>query len=270
MPPWIIVCHKQTGKVVHVFSVPSSLRVLSVAHNFRFLCPETHKMPVRNRRQDGTCPSGGTFYKCAREVGGFSGCCLNDPCFPGGFCSEDKDRLPGRFSSTLTTLTSAATTTAKESGVMPPVSTLSLPTVVPSTAVAAGNSESPHSIPLPTTTERPKEIAANIPVHASPEALPIAAITGAAVGGLVLIILGVLLLLCLRRRKHKNIYEAPVYVSPFNTSSDMAQQSRTLAGNECHRIQQLDSGNNGLFAGRGTASLRHFAELPAEPILRRM
>jgi hypothetical protein len=47
-------------------------------------------------RRVGDCPVGGVFYTCSPEMGGFSGCCLEDPCRPGGVCPSDKDRTPGR------------------------------------------------------------------------------------------------------------------------------------------------------------------------------
>lgn len=53
-------------------------------------------MPFHEQRQNGECPLGGNFYVCSREMGGFSGCCMSDPCVPGGSCPKEKDRTPGR------------------------------------------------------------------------------------------------------------------------------------------------------------------------------
>jgi hypothetical protein len=48
------------------------------------------------QKQENTCPLAGTWYKCAVDFGGFSGCCTMDPCFPGGGCPKEKDFTPDR------------------------------------------------------------------------------------------------------------------------------------------------------------------------------
>jgi hypothetical protein len=142
--------------------------------------------------------------------------------------------------------------------------------MISNSVLSASSSESVRSSKLPATTGPHKESATNVPNHSSPKALPIAAIAGAAVGGLVLLVLGVLLLLYVRCRKYKNIYQAPIYISPFNASCDMAQESRISPRKDHDHIEQLDSRDTRLLAEGGTASLRYFAELPAEPIARRL
>lgn len=102
--------------------------------------------------------------------------------------------------------------------------------------------------------------------------LPLAAVIGAAVGAIVLFGLAIFLLICLRRRKHKSIYQAPIYVSPYNTGSDMSQMSASLyvtkARRSSHEIQTLDGRDiGGPRYNASDASLR-FAELPGEPVTR--
>jgi hypothetical protein len=59
-------------------------------------------MSLQLQRRVGDCPLGGVYYKCDANNGGFSGCCLDNPCFQSGFCPKDKDRTPdwGTLSST--------------------------------------------------------------------------------------------------------------------------------------------------------------------------
>ena len=99
-----------------------------------------------------------------------------------------------------------------------------------------------------------------------PNSLPAVAIVGIAVGGAVLIGLAVLLLICRRRRKQKNIYQAPIYVSPFNTSSDMSQKGDGIykanlwgPSFNTHDLKKQDSGTHG-----GVTSSPRLVELPGE------
>jgi hypothetical protein len=101
----------------------------------------------------------------------------------------------------------------------------------------------------------------------TPNSLPVVAIVGIAVGGAVLVGLAVLLLICRRHRKQKNIYQAPIYVSPFNTSSDMSQKGDGIykanlwgPSFNTHDLKKQDSGTH----GGATASSPRLVELPGE------
>jgi hypothetical protein len=58
--------------------------------------PSIIAMSFQLHRRVGDCPLGGNFYRCGSRMGGFVGCCLEDPCHPGGICPNEKDRTPSR------------------------------------------------------------------------------------------------------------------------------------------------------------------------------
>jgi hypothetical protein len=93
------------------------------------------------------------------------------------------------------------------------------------------------------------------------------------VGVLVPIALGIFLVLCCKRRKHKSIHQAPIYVSPYNNNndSDMSQKSRfSYKANfaSFDGVQQLDSREVGKPWRSRNASSQCCAELPAERVTR--
>jgi hypothetical protein len=236
------------------------------------------------RRQDGTCPLGGTWYKCAVDLGGFSGCCTMDPCLPGGGCPEEKDLTPGRSRFTLspdmaqleltqsidaptstkgsTTPTASSFQTSDVSFVKLPIPTTSSSQVPSSTIVSTTASVAVNDQPSDTPNR------SSSPVNGRP--LPLAAIIGAAVGAIVLLGLVLFLLVCLRRRKHRGVYQAPIYVSPYNTGCDMSQKSASSWEPKARKsslgIQQLDSRGIGGPRYMADDALRCFAELPGEPV----
>jgi hypothetical protein len=89
----------------------------------------------------------------------------------------------------------------------------------------------------------------------------------------VLVALGIFLLVCLRRRRHKKkIYQAPIYVSRYNTDSDSSSTTSSYPEMKMRRswgeIQCQDAKGFGLGIGMGHSSVCCFSELPAEPIKR--
>ncbi|KAH7068547.1 hypothetical protein FB567DRAFT_541268 [Paraphoma chrysanthemicola] len=224
-------------------------------------------------RQNGECPLGGNFYVCSRGMGGFSGCCTSDPCAPGGGCPSEKDRTPGRDSDAPITTTAFATAT----------STFSVVTKTPS---ASTLSSSPSSVSTFPTSCDPSRAVEYVTVHSSSSStagavagstsgggMPSAVIAGAAVGGIVLIVVAVVLFVCLKRRRENGIYQAPIYVSPYNNSSETLEHPKavkTYLGRSWDDIPQLDSSELRTEAGHTWTAPRCFAELLADTMARRL
>jgi hypothetical protein len=87
----------------------------------------------------------------------------------------------------------------------------------------------------------------------------------------MLIVVGVILFVCLKRRRNKSIYQAPIYVSPYNTHSDMSEHPKSVKAylRSWNEIQQLDSSEIGPEREHARIASRCFAELPAEPVASR-
>ncbi|KAH7061710.1 hypothetical protein BKA63DRAFT_201014 [Paraphoma chrysanthemicola] len=224
-------------------------------------------------RQNGECPLGGNFYVCSREMGGFSGCCTADPCAPGGGCPKEKDRTPGRDSAVSTTTTAFATATSTISTVTrsPSASTLSS---IPSSVSSFPTSSDPYrAIEYVTVHPSSSSTAGAAPGGAAGVGIPSAVIAGAAVGGVMLILVAVLLFVCLRRRSKKGIYQAPTYISPYNNSSETLEHPKTVKaylGRSWDDIAQLDSSEVRTEAGHIRTAPRCFAELPADNVARHL
>lgn len=175
-------------------------------------------------------------------------------------------------SATPTTTTAVATVTPTASDVsfrILPASTISSS---PSSAAALPNSsDSPRSTAYVTVHPSPSSTSINAPSRASGRSIPSAVIAGAAVGGIMLIVVGVILFVCLKRRRNKSIYQAPIYVSPYNTHSDMSEHPKSVKAylRSWNEIQQLDSSEIGPGREHARIASRCFAELPAEPVASR-
>ncbi|KAF2026105.1 hypothetical protein EK21DRAFT_103461 [Setomelanomma holmii] len=225
------------------------------------------------RRQNSECPSGGNFYVCSKEMGGFSGCCTSDPCFSGGGCPKEKDRTPGRESSTIATTSAVATPSFQSSdgtARILPVSTIaSSPSAL--ATVSSTSSNAPQLTAYVTVHPSLSPSPTGVPPASDP-GIPSAAIAGAAVGAVILIALGIIVFVCCKRRRKRSIHQAPIYVSPYNSSdSDMSEHPKLVKAymrNPWNEIQQLDSSEVGP-RRHGRIGSRCFAELPAEPVTRR-
>jgi hypothetical protein len=77
--------------------------------------------------------------------------------------------------------------------------------------------------------------------------------------------------MCLkRRRQQKSIYQAPLYISPYNSSGSFTPQKSPVYKFElrrsCEEIQQLDSRSIAVPKNLDNGWPRRFAELAAEPL----
>jgi hypothetical protein len=154
-----------------------------------------------------------------------------------------------------------------------PVSTTPLEPLASSTAPTRYNGDGSRTTQYVTVSHQPSATSTVLPSSINQRSLPVATIAGAAVGGLVLITLIIFLLICFRRRKRKNIYQAPIYISPYNTTSSVRSQKlpivyKTDLRRSCDQIQQLDSTNVDGTRSMARDSARRFAELAAEPVMR--
>ncbi|KAH7379107.1 hypothetical protein DE146DRAFT_586885, partial [Phaeosphaeria sp. MPI-PUGE-AT-0046c] len=187
------------------------------------------------------CPYGGVFYKCSTILGGFTGCCLTDPCLSSrGGCPEEKDRTPDRYTPSPSTGTTSSTVVPQDPSAsfvklpisiepVPPASsntplatssTISIPLASSNTLLATPRYSLTESATLGAKSNSPGETAAGISGHHTPKAFATAMIVSAIIGGIVFISLGIFLWVVMRR-KNRSVYQAPIYVSPFNTSSDV-------------------------------------------------
>ncbi|EAT87935.1 hypothetical protein HBI56_093280 [Parastagonospora nodorum] len=227
-------------------------------------------MADHSRRQDTSCRFGGTWYRCSSDFGGFSGCCTMDPCSRAGGCPKEKDMTPGR--NTLAATRSATTTTASSrvseaSFVKLPIPSTSYPRPTTASYFAAGTTDTTLATAYVTLDHVPSATSSHTAGPTS-NSLPIAAIFGVAIGGVALIGLAVFLFMCRRRRKQKNIYQAPIYVSPFNTNSNMYQKRdgtyRSSLRGPSFDTQDLSTRDSGVHTVAATAPSPHRAELPGE------
>ncbi|KAH6852865.1 hypothetical protein BKA58DRAFT_394381 [Alternaria rosae] len=176
-------------------------------------------IPALRRRDDGSYPEGGVFYKCNY----FRGCCTIDPCMPGSTCPADEDRTPGRSSdapsSTLIASISITSITSMTS------SMVSRTTSGP--ALDTGFTISLEKPSLKTVTQSPSAIATsstNAPVPADhAQSSIIAPVVGAVLGTVILCALLASILLYLRRRRRTKVYKAASYPSPL-VGDDMTSQ----------------------------------------------
>jgi hypothetical protein len=245
------------------------------------------------RRQIDDCPFGGSFYKCSVEFGGFSGCCTTEPCSRGGTCPKENDRTPGRseflpaymtydntrtdssVTPSLTTLPTRATSASKEAEAtlaILPVSNIAPVETSTRSALITNSSDRPLSTAYVTVSHQPSATSFAIPGSTELRRIPIAVIAGAAVGALVLLALAVFLFRCCKRRKQKSIYQAPVYVSPYNSNdgymSQKARFSHSANIASFDGVQQLDGRGVGKPQNSCSTASRCFAKLPAEPVVR--
>lgn len=165
------------------------------------------------------------------------------------------------------TATTAAARVSDASFVKLPMPTTMSPQPTTASALTTGTTGATLPTAYVTIDRVPSATSSHTP-GAIPNSLPVVAIVGIAVGGVILIGLAVLLLICRRRRKQKNIYQAPIYVSPFNTSSDMSQKGdgaykANLWGPsfDTQDLRKRDSGTHSVVA---TGLSGRLVELPGE------
>ncbi|KAF2831709.1 hypothetical protein CC86DRAFT_452680 [Ophiobolus disseminans] len=197
-----------------------------------------------------------------------------DLCNPGATCPEEKDRTPTRYTPTFTARTIAATTRSRDSEDTSEI--LPVPTLWPSrsssdTASPSSTGNAQSTTPI-TVGHPPITTSTNESHKPNSRPIPIPAISGSMGGIIALIALGVLLLLCRRRQQRKNIYQAPIYVSPYNTDSDMTPPINSFQQRKvqqsCSEVHQPGGREIRTGLGRriGTLSLQRIAGLPAEAV----
>lgn len=248
------------------------------------------------RRQQNDCPNGGFWYTCGVEFGGFSGCCTMEPCFIDGGCPKDRDLTPGRCKhhiycllpivrarlmchidkSTSTTATIKVTSSSLSSEVSfakSPLTTLLPSQSISSAPLITSLEDFTQPTAHATVDHQPSAASSPAPAPKNNSSSSLAYIIGAAIGAVILAVVILLLLRRRRRQKHKNIHQAPIYVSPYNTSSDLSQDS----GNSYHAEwcgcpsdtqQHHSTAIRGHRIGISEVSLRPCAELPSEPVAR--
>jgi hypothetical protein len=178
---------------------------------------------------------------------------------------------------TITSSTATPTMTSQASDVSftkIPIPTASFETLTSSAAPTSRGDGSVQPTAYVTVSHQPSATSLSRSDSTSSRSLPLATIAGAAVGGSVLVALIIVILICLRRRrKQKSIYQAPIYISPYNSSRSFMPQKSPVYKAElrrsCGEIQQLDSRSIGVPRNLGNDSSRRFAELAVEPLTRR-
>ncbi|KAF5874361.1 uncharacterized protein Bfra_004367ca [Botrytis fragariae] len=193
------------------------------------------------------CPNGGVWYTCSRQTPSFQGCCDDsnapgsiekfDPCHENG-CPSSR-LYAAAFSSVPTT--SASVVISKSSSVptsslsISPFSTLSSSTSSSSalSSISASSSKSSFSTSLSTVGNSAADTSSNQTPssqgsatasatvgstgHSLNSKLPIAAIIGSALSGVVFILLVLLVIFCVQRRKKRAPLAGavePYYQSP--------------------------------------------------------
>lgn len=107
-------------------------------------------------------------------------------------------------------------------------SSTSLMLLATSTAAVTSLSDiATRSISSGTNSRQPEETGAVVASHHTQTRISTAVIVSAIIGGIILLFLAICLVLCLKRQKNKSVYQAPIYVSSFNTSRDMTTPSPT-------------------------------------------
>ncbi|KAG9188177.1 hypothetical protein G6011_02100 [Alternaria panax] len=198
---------------------------------------------------------------------------------PGSTCPADKDRTPaGSSESSFASITSVPLATPTATGSPSRSITASPPSL---------DADITFSLAEPSfKTVTQSALATATPSGNAPESTnhihsPVAAIVGAVLGTIIFCALLVSILLHLRKRRHTKIYKAPDYPSPL-VGSDMTPQLTSKASSQfqqkiaaLYRTEsitepdsptQLDSREIGRDDPRRNGSVRHFAELPAEPL----
>lgn len=200
---------------------------------------------------DVDCPLGGTWFTCAKQTPSFQGCCGNypafDPCKQNGCPSESL--YPAAFSTSATTLTvspfqtsssPASPSSSTLSSSVPSSSTSSLETS--STSGASSSSQTAQS-----QTPSTANTTADSIEQKSHSTLPIGAIVGSALGGVIVILLVLLAIFCLRRRKRRVTRSGavePYYQPQQNMSMDKAIPSSFFFGASPSDAKVPPKGNN--------------------------
>jgi hypothetical protein len=180
-------------------------------------------------------------------------------------------------SATSTSSTATPTTTSQVPDVSfteLPIATASFEVLTSSTVPTSRGDGSAQPTAYIIVSNRPSATSSSRSGPTDSRSLSIAVIPGAAVGGLVLVALIVVILICLRRRrKQKSAYQAPLYISPYNSGGSLTPQKSRVheveSRRSCEEIQQLDSRSIGVPRNIDDESSRRFAELAAEPVTRR-
>lgn len=264
-------------------------------------------MGFYQRRQGGVgnCPYGGFFQSCAT---GFRGCCLVDACTDG--CPAGKDRTGNPATTTVISKVSAPISTensnpsrvatvvgqprSSESVASSPSPTASVPTATGNSIISLSRSQTAdvsiefRSISSPVASSVASSVTSPIPSNLASEqstpndhALPVAAIVGGTLGGVIALIALASLALILRKMKKRRIYQAPEYPSPL-IGSDMSDQLRgdlsTESKGETFAVDQsspglsqlctpqLDSRAIDRYEASCSNPASRYAELPGEPI----
>ncbi|KAJ8071452.1 hypothetical protein OCU04_001772 [Sclerotinia nivalis] len=161
------------------------------------------------------CPNGGTWFTCSKQSPSFQGCCdISDnfnPCHDSG-CP--KDRLYAAAFKTVPATIPSATSSKISSSTSP--SSTTTPTLD-----ASSTSQTASSQASVTASGIADPIG-----HNSDSKLPIAAIVGSAIGGVVIILLVLLSIFCLQRRR-KRALPAGLIEPYYQPSQDMSMAKVT-------------------------------------------
>lgn len=194
------------------------------------------------------CPNGGVFYSCNN---GFQGCCLVGPCDNSSGCPEGMERSQepkNRVSSSdIATPTLKPTTPRTTTTTIDPTTTTS-----PSIPVASGsgmseltsmtNTAPDRTVYMTltqdqTTSPRPSQDTDASFQHDASHSTPTIAIVAGTLGGVILVAIVILALLCLRRHRRRKMYTSPAYPSPY-IGSDMSQQLQSKCSK--HQFEKVE------------------------------
>lgn len=180
------------------------------------------------------CPNGGVWYTCSRQTPSFQGCCDDshepdsiekfDPCHENG-CPSSRlyaaafNSVPATFASVISSKSSSVRTSSLS------ISTILTLSSSTSSSSALSSISASHSISLISTTSSPatnsaadttstqtpssqESATASATVssngHSSNSKLPITAIVGSALGGVLVILLVLLIIFCVQRQKKRS------------------------------------------------------------------
>jgi hypothetical protein len=165
----------------------------------------------------------------------------------------------------FTSTTSTASTASTASTTLPSQQ-------LSSTSSSSHSESSAHVMATSVNVDHPQTSAAALLTHSTQSSLPIAAIVGATVGGAFVILVAIVLVAWVKHRRKMRIHQAPIYVSPYNTSNDTTPKSgsphKVAFQKSQEDIQQLDSKDVGVRRYSDTASPEYCAELPAGSVTR--
>ncbi|CAD6443663.1 65740b2a-899b-4e17-824f-f15eda3b1e6b-CDS [Sclerotinia trifoliorum] len=177
------------------------------------------------------CPNGGVWFTCSKQSPSFQGCCANssgfDPCRNNG-CPNDRLYAAAfkTVPATIPSITSSKISSSLASSSSTLSSFISSPSVSPSSTTnpTFGTSSTPQSA----SSRASATTSATVdPIgHNSDPKLPLAAIVGSALGGVVVILLVLLSVFCFQRRR-KRAPSAGLIEPYYQASQDISMAKGT-------------------------------------------